>query len=154
MLQENETFLTAEGLDKLKLELDQLKNVKRKEVANRIEEAKELGDLSENAEYSSAKEDQAIVEGRIAEVENMIRHAKVVTNVKNGLVQVGSTIRAKIMGHEQEFHIVGMNEADPTNGKVSNSSPMGKALIGKKEGDKISFEAPSGKVEVEILKVK
>jgi len=151
---ENQTFITEEGLTKLKEELEHLKTSKRQGVAKRIQEAKELGDLSENAEYADAKEEQAFTEGRILELEETIRNAKIIQNdKKSSTVQVGSKIFVKNQDEEKEFRIVGSNEADPSKGLISNNSPMGKAFIGKKAGDAVEFSAPKGKVVYEILEI-
>jgi transcription elongation factor GreA len=149
-----QTFITPEGLAKLKEELNHLKTVKRQEVAKRIQEAKELGDLSENAEYSDAKTEQAFTEGRIQEIEAVIRDAKIIEkDTSSSVVQIGSRILVKEDGDEKEFNIVGSNEADPIKGFISNESPMGKAFLGRKIGDKVSIEVPKGIVNFEIVEI-
>ncbi len=140
------TYLTQEGLAKLQDELKELKNVKRKEVADRIQQAKELGDLSENAEYVEAKNEQGFIEGRILGLENMVRNAIVVHN-KGGYdtVQIGSTISIESGEILTVYSIVGSNEADPAHGKISNESPLGNAFLGKHIGDSVDVNTPSGK---------
>ncbi|MFH1597707.1 MAG: transcription elongation factor GreA [Patescibacteria group bacterium] len=151
---EDQTFITKEGLSKLKDELDQLKNVKRKEVAKRILEAKELGDLSENAEYADAKEEQAFLEGRILEIEAIIRSAKIIEKDNNSrIVQIGSEIQVKGNGEERQFTIVGSNDADPARGYISNESPMGRAFIGKRPGENVEIIAPKGKINYEVVAI-
>ncbi len=139
------TYLTKEGLIKLQDELKVLKTEKRKEIADRIQQAKELGDLSENAEYVEAKTEQAFIEGRILELENLIRNAIVVEG-KPGTeeVQIGSTLTVKTGGKSFSYSIVGSNEADPASGKISNESPLGSAFLGKRKGDTVSIDTPSG----------
>ena len=140
------TYLTKAGRQKLTAELDHLVHVRRKEIAARIQEAKELGDLSENAEYQEAKNEQAFNEGRIEELENTLRNVEVIGNgtKKSGQVQVGSTVKTTIAGKMLTFHIVGSNESDPLSGKISNESPLGQALMGKKSGERITSHTPKG----------
>jgi len=151
-----ETYITTEGLEKLKEEFNYLKNTKRKEVANRIQAAKDFGDLSENAEYADAKEEQAFTEGRIAELEEFLRNA-VIIKEKNGnvTVNVGSRIRIKEKksGEMKEYEIVGSQESDPLVGKISNESPLGKAFLGHKVGDLVEISVPKGIIEYEIVEV-
>ena len=150
----DKTYITSEGKKRLEEELDHLKTVKRKEVAKRILEAKELGDLSENAEYSDAKEEQAFNEGRILEIEETVRSATIIAKDENSqIVQVGSVIVVKNDGEQQEFTIVGSNEADPSSGLISNESPMGKAFLGKKVGDQVQIQAPKGIIGFEIIEI-
>lgn len=149
------TYLTKEGLEKLRQELDVLVHVRRKEIAARIQEAKELGDLSENAEYQEAKNEQAFNEGRIEELEATLRNVKVIDDGRaksNGTVQVGSTVQAD-NGNHHTLHIVGSNEADPLHGKISNESPLGQSLLGKKAGDQVTISTPKGQVTYTITKV-
>ena len=142
-----QTFITQEWLDKLKEELNYLKNTKRKEIAKRIQDAKELGDLSENAEYADAKNEQAFMEGRIQEIESIIRSAKIIQKDTNNIsIQIGSQILVKDESQEKEFTIVGSKEADPVNGLISNESPLGRAFIGRKVGDKVEVDAPKGRL--------
>ena len=148
-------FVTEEGLKKIKDELEYRKNIQRQGIANSIKEAKEQGDLSENAEYSAAKGQQAENEAKIAELEFMLKEAKVATYDKNlGLVQMGSKVLVKFDGSEMEFQIVGSNEANPSELKISNESPMGKAFMHRKKGDEVSVETPGGKMKYTILDVK
>lgn len=156
MSPDGQTYVTKDGLKKLKDELKTLKTVKRKEIAQRIQEAKELGDLSENAEYAEAKTEQAFTEGRILELENMLKNAEVIAEdqAANGVVQVGSTVKLKSDEGEKQYTIVGSNEADPANGLISNESPLGQAFIGRKVGDKVNVNAPKGQVIYRILEVR
>jgi transcription elongation factor GreA len=148
-------FITQEGLKKIKEELEYRKTTLRQEIANAIKEAKEQGDLSENAEYSEAKAQQAENEAKIAELEAMLKESTVVSFDKgSSVVQMGSKVRVKLDGSEMEFQIVGSNEANPTDMKISNESPMGKSFMGRKKGDEVEVEAPSGKINYKILDVK
>ena len=147
-------FLTKEGLEELKIELKQLIDTKRPEVSKRIKNAREMGDLSENAEYQAAKEEQAFAEGRIAELEDIIKHAKVQKNGSKDTVAVGSKVTVHVDGAEQIFHLVGAPEADPAKGKISHESPLGAELVGKKVGDQFEVAAPVGKLIYTILKVR
>lgn len=152
------TLVTKEGLDKLKEELDYLKNTKRKEVAARIKEAISYGDLSENSEYEEAKNEQAFVEGRILELEEKVKHAKIITERhQTKVVQLGVTVHLKNLGKSgsetEVYTIVGSTESDPFSGKISNESPVGSALLDKKKGDKIKVTVPAGLVEYEITKI-
>lgn len=148
-------YLTQQGLKKLQQELTDLKIVKRREVADRIQQAKELGDLSENAEYVEAKTEQAFIEGRIVEIENTLRNALVIDETKKGdTVAVGSTLTVKIEGKDNEYSIVGSNEADPANGRISNESPLGKAFLGKRVGETVTINAPRGEMRYTIVALK
>lgn len=151
-------IITQEGYNKLKEELEHSTAVKRRKIANRIEKAKELGDLSENAEYHEAKDAQAFNEGRIIEINNILKNVEVVEEGEknNGTIRMGSTIIAvnKATNNEKEFKIVSFNEADPLEGKISNESPMGMAFIDKKKGQEVTVETPRGEVKYKILKVK
>jgi len=148
-------LLTPEGLKKLGEELEMRRIEMRKKIAVIIKEAKEQGDLSENAEYSEAKRQQADNERRIMEIENEIRTSQVASFVKGSkAIQMSSVVKVKFNGEEQTFSIVGSNEADPLNGKISNESPLGKSLMGKKAGDKINVATPSGEKEYKIVEVK
>lgn len=158
---DEQTLVTKEGLKKLKDELDNLKNVRRKEVAQRLKEAISYGDLSENSEYEEAKNEQAFVEGRIIELEHKIKSAKIITektDKKTGKeVNIGSqvTVRDIDAGDEEEetYTIVGATEADPFDHKISNESPIGKALLTRMRGDTVKVQTPSGSVQYEIIKV-
>lgn len=145
-------LITESGLKKIEQELEERITKVRQEIANAIKEAKEQGDLSENAEYSEAKQQQTENEARIAELEMMIKSVKVVKHDKNkSSVQIGSKVTIKTGSQEIIFEIVGTNEADPSVKKISNESPIGSALIGKKVGDKVEISIPSGKMIYEIL---
>lgn len=146
-------YITKEGLAELKGELKELVDVKRPEVAQRIKNAREMGDISENAEYDAARQEQAFVEGRISELEEIIKNAKVSEGGKNGEVTVGTKVTVHIDGEEATFHIVGAPEANPTQKKISHESPLGLALLGKKVGDKIAVEAPIGSLTYTVLKI-
>lgn len=148
-------FITEEGLKKIKDELEHRKIDLRQSIANAIKEAKEQGDLSENAEYSAAKAQQSENEAKIAELEFMLKESKVATYDKSsGLVQMGSKVKVKFDGSEMDFEIVGSNEANPSEMKISNESPIGKAFMHHKKGEKVTVETPGGKIEYAILDVK
>ena len=146
-------YLTKEGLEKLKNELDELKTVRRKEVATRIEIAKDMGDLSENAEYNEAKEEQGFIEGRIAELEALLPNAIIIERAGTGTVGIGSTVRVEANGKEKEYTIVGASEADPVKGKIYNESPLGVQFLGKSAGDSVEVKVPSGKTVYHIISV-
>lgn len=149
-------LLTAVGLQKLKDELETLKTTGRRDVAVRLKTAIEFGDLSENAEYDEAKNQQAFIEGRIAELESQLKNVEVVEESKTGAIQIGSSVTLKMKGEkeEQEFTIVGSTEADSLVHKISNESPVGAAILGKKKGEKVKVNAPGGVFEYDILGVK
>ena len=149
----NNIYITKEGLAKLRKELDELKNVRRKEIALRIEIAKDMGDLSENAEYHEAKDEQGFIEGRIIELEQMLVNAIVIEHNDTGCVNVGNTVRVSVKGKEKEYTIVGANEADPLAGRISNESPLGIAFIGKHPGDSVEVKVPSGKMVYHIISI-
>jgi len=147
-------IISQEGYDKLEKELEYLKSVKRREIADRIQKAKDMGDLSENAEYAEAKDAQAFNDGRIAELGMMLKNLTVVQQTKeNGVVSMGSKVLARVNDKEKEFIIVSFNEADPMEGKISNESPIGRSLLNKKKGEKVRVETPRGEMEYEILSV-
>lgn len=148
-----ETYLTKEGLEELSQELNELKTVRRREVAEAIHAAKEQGDLSENAEYVSAKEEQSRMEQHIAELEATIKNAVIIEKSKGGVVAIGSTVTIDCAGNEKEYRIVGSNEADPLKGKISNESPIGLALLGGKEGATVSIPTPAGDKTCTIVTV-
>ena len=153
MINNNEiVFLTKEGLEKLKVELEELTKVKRLEIANRIKSARDMGDISENAEYDAATQEKSFVEGRINELEEILKNAKV-SAAKKDIVYVGAKVTLRIDGEEEVYHIVGVPEADPMQRKISQESPLGSAMLGKKIGDKIQYEAPVGKLTYTILKI-
>jgi transcription elongation factor GreA len=148
--------LTREGLEELQAELNELKNVKLPKIIDRVAKARAHGDLSENAEYSSAKEDQSFVETRISEIEDVLERSEIVAQTTSQtIVGIGSsvTVSQKGKNSQKTFHIVGEFESDPLSGKISSASPLGTALLGKKKGDLVKFEAPGGVVEYEILEV-
>ncbi|HYE10241.1 MAG TPA: transcription elongation factor GreA [Patescibacteria group bacterium] len=151
-----QNILTLEGLTKLEDELNSLKN-KRTDVADRIKQALAFGDISENAEYDEAKKEQAFVEGRIIQIENILRTAKVIDDedIQTDMVSVGSKVLLKDIefGDEVEYTIVGSAEADPINLKISNESPVGKALVGKVPGDSVEIAVPDGIIKYEILQI-
>lgn len=156
--EEKVTLVTKEGLDKLKEELDNLKAVKRREVAERIKEAISYGDLSENSEYEEAKNEQAFVEGRILELEEKVKHAKIITETRRTKsVQLGSTVHLKNLTKQKDdleiYTIVGSTETDIFGGKISNESPVGSSLLDKQKGDKIRVQVPAGAVEYQIVKI-
>ena len=148
-------YVTAERLEELKKELEQLRTEKRIEVAKRLKRAKELGDLSENSEYIEAREEQAQVERRIFELEKMVKNASLIT--KEGLgrdwVKIGSTIIVSKNGKEQRFTIVGSSEANPSNGLISNESPLGKAFLEKRVGETVKVKIPAGEATYRIDKI-
>lgn len=155
---EKKNVITYEGLQELERELEDLKVVRRKEVAGKIKEAREQGDLSENAEYDAAKEEQAAIEARIEKIESILKNVEVVTDedVDSSKINVGSVITIKDIefGDVLEYKIVGSTEADSLKGKISNESPVGIALINKTVGDIIEVEAPVGTVKYEIISIK
>ncbi|MDD2680840.1 MAG: transcription elongation factor GreA [Patescibacteria group bacterium] len=150
----SDQIITQEGYNKLEDELHNLSTIKRREIAERIERAKDLGDLSENAEYSEAKDAQALNEGRILELTNILKNV-VVVNGKGGSdeVAMGSEVTVKSDGKEKKYTIVSFNEADPLNGKISNESPLGVSFLGKKKGTNVNVETPRGIVEYKIIKI-
>lgn len=144
-------LLTQEGLLKLNEELKHLVNDKRKEVIERIREAAAHGDLSENADYAQAREEQSFIEGRIQEIEDMIKNAEIITaSTQHNRVTIGSTVVVKISGQEKKYTIVGSNEANPLEGRISNESLVGKALLGKKVGETVVVATPAGEMNYEI----
>jgi len=153
---EQEVYLTAEGAEKLKLELEELKGPKRDEMAKRLRSAIQMGDLSENADYHKAKEDQAFMEGRIQELEYLLKNAIIIEdNMEPGdTVQVGSCITVQEGdAPEETWYLVGAKEADPRNGRISNESPIGRALLGHRVGDEMTITTPGGEIRLKILKI-
>jgi len=149
-----EQIITQDGYNKLKEEYDYLSTVRRKEIADRIEKAKELGDLSENAEYGEAKDSQALNEGRILELSAMLKNVTIVDKVTDSEhIAMGSEVVAKINDKEKHYKIVSFNESDPLNGLISNESPLGVAFIGKKKGENVDVETPRGLMHYKIVKV-
>jgi transcription elongation factor GreA len=156
----NDTYLTTEGLRELEEELDQLRSVRRLEVAERIQDSKEVGEL-ENAEYEEAKNEQAFVEGRIQELELMIQNAVIIPDhsrggVKSDVVEVGSIVRVQALkGRKTEtYTIVGSTEASPASGRISNESPVGKALLGKRVGEDAAVHAPGGEQTLTVVEIR
>ncbi len=153
-----EVILTPEGFEKLKAEIQYLSNDRRREVAERIRVAREFGDIAENAEYDTAKNEQAHLEARIALLEERLAHARVVTKkeIKSGEVSVGTKVRLRDVKANKtvEYHIVGSAEADPAANKLSNESPVGKAIMGRKKGDTVEVAAPRGKLTFKIMDIK
>ncbi|MFH0805508.1 MAG: transcription elongation factor GreA [Patescibacteria group bacterium] len=153
-------YISPEGLKKLKEELEECKTIKRQEIANRLEEAKSLGDLSENAEYSSAKEAQSFNEGRIFELEKIVKESIVIKPGRKGQkkISIGTVFEVKLIdgspSKKQVFTIVGFQEADPSNGKISNESPLGMAFLGNQIGDIIEVETPKKKNKYKIMGIK
>lgn len=146
-------FFTKDGLAELKAEYDELFNVKRPATVTRLAEARDQGDLSENSEYTAAKSDLAFIDGRILELEEILHNAKIITNHKSSSVDVGCKVTITVNGKKEVFTVVGEWEADPTEKKISNSSPLGKALLGKKVGDTAEVEAPAGKILYKVLHI-
>ncbi|GAB4073360.1 transcription elongation factor GreA [Barrientosiimonas marina] len=157
MATEKSFYMTQEGKEKLENELEYLKSEKRQEVVERIKTARDFGDLSENSEYDAAKDEQAFVESRIAQVENMIRNAVIIENDTENpdVVTLGKSVTFKELpdGDEETYTIVGSAEADPFEGKISNDSPMAKSLIGKESGSEVTVSTPGGDILVKIEKV-
>lgn len=155
---EKEVLLTQDGLLKLEAELEHLKSVKRREIAERIKIAISYGDISENSEYDDAKNEQAFIEGRIITLEKMLRNASIISkqDTDTDKVGIGSLVRIRDVefGDEMEYSIVGRAEADPTENKISNESPVGRALLGRGIGDKIEVNVPVGTIQYEILEIK
>lgn len=150
-----EYYLTPEGEAKLRAELEELTGPKRQDLAARLRFAIKQGDLSENADYIAAKEEQAFLEGRIQEIQAVLRDATIVDGTEGGdTVQVGSTVTVRRDGGpEESYQLVGISEAAPREGKISNESPIGRALLGRNVGDTATVETPAGKVEVEVLRI-
>lgn len=161
-MSEKKIYLTKEGLQQLKDELDELINVKRPENIQAIKEARALGDLSENADYDAAKNDQAEIEGRIKRIEKMLENVSIIENVSYDRVGLGSTVSIKYIEEDaddedeeiDEYKIVGSQEADPFMSKISNESPIAKAILDKKVGDIVEVESPNGVYKVEIIEIK
>ena len=153
-----DVLLTPEGLDRLKVELDTLRTDKRREVAERIAHAREFGDIAENSEYDDAKNEQAMVEQKIAQLEERMRDARVISkkDIAKDVVSVGSKVKLRDVAAKEtvEYHIVGSAEANPAENKLSNESPVGKAIIGKKKGETVEVAAPRGSMKYKIMDVK
>jgi transcription elongation factor GreA len=152
-----EVYLTQDGLDKVKEELNHLKAVSRPEVIRAIKEARALGDLSENADYHAAREEQAILEARIQDLEVMVENAVLISEEsKSNEVRIGATVTIKYVddNEEEEYKIVGSKEADPFENRISNESPIATAITGHKKGDVVTVESPNGKYKIEIVEIK
>lgn len=151
-------YLTQEGLDELKKELDNLINVRRPENIQAIKEARSLGDLSENADYDAARNEQAVIEGRIQTIEKMLENVSIITKTVTDKVALGTTVAIKYVDdddeEEDEYKIVGSQEADPFESKISNESPIAKALLDHKVGDIVTVKSPNGSYQVEIKEIK
>lgn len=148
-----ETYLTKQGLETLQEKLQELKTTRRREVAEAIHTAKEQGDLSENAEYVNAKEEQRRIEEQIAGLETTIKNAQVITRAGTDDVGVGNTVLLQCNGKEITYQIVGSNEADPLQRKISNESPVGQALLGKKKGESVTIPTPAGAKECTVIEI-
>lgn len=148
-----EFLLTAEGVQMLQNELHELSTTKRAEIAERLRDAMAAGDLSENAQYDAARDAQGMVEGRIAEIEHILKHVTLIKPEHKGTVGVGSTVHVELETGKQKYQIVGSTEANPDEGKISNESPIGRALLGSKAGDEVEVEVPSGNISYKILRV-
>ncbi|SFP92882.1 transcription elongation factor GreA [Salibacterium halotolerans] len=157
MAEEKQHYMTEEGKRKLEEEFEQLKTEKRQEVVERIKIARSFGDLSENSEYDAAKDEQAFVEGRISQIEQMLKNAVIIEEdtSNNSEVALGKSVRFKEIpdGDEEVYTIVGSAESDPLEGKISNDSPMAQSLLGRKVGDHVTVNTPGGEFDVEILEV-
>lgn len=147
-------YLSQEGLEKLQAELHELKTVKVRETASKIEQAKALGDLKENAEYHSAKDEMGFIQGRIREIEEMLKNVSIIEDVKGSTnVRIGSKIEVEARGNKKSYKIVGSEEADPAAGLISNESPMGKAFLGHAVNDQVDVETPAGTITYTILNI-
>lgn len=157
-MSEKEVILTQEGLKKLEEELEHLKSVKRREVAERIKVAIGYGDISENSEYEDAKNEQAFIEGRIITLEKMLRNARIINNdeIDTDVVSIGSivTLEDLELGDSVEYAIVGTAESDPSQNKISNESPVGKSILGKKKGSVVDVNVPAGIIQYKIIDIK
>jgi transcription elongation factor GreA len=147
-------YLSKEGLEQIRRELDELVNVRRAEIAARIHEAKEHGDITENAEYEDAKNEQAFVEGRIQALSALVKNAVVIEeNHSSTHVQIGSTVTIQSKDGKESFMIVGSAEASPAEGRISNESPVGRALLGRKKGEEVTVSVPAGDSKYKILSI-
>jgi transcription elongation factor GreA len=157
MADKNQELLTQEGFEKLQEEFKYLTEVRRREVADRIRQAREFGDISENSEYDDAKTEQALLERRISEVQRRLRNAKIVdpASAEAGSVDLGTRVTLRVVGKDEErtFQIVGTNESDPGSGKLSHSSPVGRAVLKRRAGDMVTVITPRGATEYEIVNV-
>lgn len=146
-------YLTKEGLTELQEKLHELKTIRRREIADAIHAAKEQGDLSENAEYVQAKEEQQRIEDQIIDIETTLKHARVIDKANGNSVSLGNTVTLLCNGKERVYLIVGSNEADPLSGRISNESPMGRALLNKKKGEQVSIPTPAGNKDCKIVEI-
>jgi transcription elongation factor GreA len=149
----NEFLLTADGIATLKSEVKELIEEKRPQIAERLKEAKADGDLSENAAYDAARDEQGFVEGRISEIEHILKHAKLIENKASNSVSLGSTVHVELEDGQQQYTIVGSTEANPDKGMISDQSPLGRALLGKKSGENVVVSVPNGKMTYKITKI-
>lgn len=152
-------YLTKEGLAELKAEFEQLSKVRRPEIVKRVSDARNMGDLAENAEYTAAREELSFIDGRIDELEELLRQVVIIEDNKavtsqGRIIQLGSKVTVKVKGREEVYMVVGEWEADPTEKKISNESPLGKALLGKGVGEQVEVEAPAGKIHYTITSIK
>lgn len=150
---QEQILLTAQGYEKIREELQSLKN-RRQQISERIKTAREFGDLSENSEYEDAKNEQSFVEGRILELEEMLRRAKVMAKNGTSQLELGSEVTLKMGGEKLDYTIVGASESDPAAGKISVDSPLGHSLIGRTKGDKVEIATPNGQATCEIIDIK
>ncbi|MGE5041881.1 MAG: transcription elongation factor GreA [Candidatus Levyibacteriota bacterium] len=155
MSDKKKIFVTKEGLEELKRELEELSKTKRPEVLERVSAARAMGDLSENSEYTAAREELSLIDGRIEELSEILKNVELITEGSKGTktIQLGSLIVISVNGKKEEFSLVGEWEADPHNKKISHESPLGKALIGKGVGEKIEVEAPAGKITYTVVSI-
>ncbi len=158
MTEKNQELVTPEGMEKLQEELRYLTEDRRREIADRIRQAREFGDISENSEYDDAKTEQGLLERRINELQRRVRNAKVVDpskSVDDDSVELGTSVTLRVVGKDEErtFQIVGVNESDPTSGKLSHSSPVGRAVLKRRVGEKVTVATPRGSTEYEIVNV-
>jgi transcription elongation factor GreA len=155
---DKDVILTQAGFEKLKATIDELETVKRREVAERIKSAREFGDISENSEYDDAKNEQALLESRIAKLKEQLRSARVIdtSDIPKDVVSIGSKVKVKYVddGETDEYEIVGSAEADPGNRRLSNESPVGRAVLGHTKGDVVEVAAPSGPIKLQIVSIK
>lgn len=148
-------YISREGLEKLRAELDEMVNVRRPEVAGRIAEAKEHGDISENAEYEDAKNEQAFIEGRIQTLASLIKNAVLIDEAHSTThVQIGSTVVLRGSAGDETYAIVGSTEASPADGRISNESPVGRAVLGKRKGDRVTVVVPAGDLVYEVVEIR
>lgn len=156
MIEEDVLYITPEGLQQIKDELQQLKTVRREEVSLKLETAIRQGDLKENADYHDAKEEQGFIEARIRQLEDSLRRAKLIVHQgPSNVVRIGSKVTVSEVGTEDEeiYSIVGAHEADPANGRISNESPIGSALLGSKKGQTVSVQTPAGRIDFQVLNI-